>query len=306
MDASSGSSLLRLSEAVRVLPGPTNIGIILESVSPDGKTGVYLVDSGNDKEAGRKILRLLEENGWVLRGIVNTHSNADHIGANEYLQGKTGCGIWASRGESSFIQHPVIESSFLWGGYPFREIRSKFFLAKPSRVTGLLGEGIDHPDFSSIPLAGHYFDQVGILSRDGVAFLGDGIFGEEILSKYGIPYIYDVREFRASLGRIRALEASHYVPSHGGIIDDRAELGRLVDANLRVSLEVEESIVAILKKKQGFEGILKSLCDGYSVTLGHAQYILIGNTLRSFLSYLSDEGKARFSFEDNVMYWEGV
>lgn len=295
-----------MSEAVRVLPGPTNIGIILESESTDGKSGVYLVDSGNDKEAGRKILKILGECGWVLRGIVNTHSNADHIGANEYLQGKTGCGIWATRGESSFIQYPVIESSFLWGGYPFKEIRSKFFLAKPSKVTGFIGEGPAHPDFSFIPLEGHYFDQAGILSRDGVAFLGDAIFGEEVLAKYGIPYIYDVRAFRESLERIRTLEASRYVPSHGGIIDDPAELGRLVDANLRVSLEVEEAILSILKRKQGFEDILKALCDRYSVTLGYAQYILIGNTLRSYLSYLSDGGKARFSFEDNVMYWEGV
>ena len=100
----------------------------------------YLIDSGGDKDAGKKILKILNGNGWNLQGIINTHSNADHIGGNRYLQKQTGCRIFSAAMELPFIKHPFLEPSFLYGGYPCKDLRHKFLLADESEAVDLSDE----------------------------------------------------------------------------------------------------------------------------------------------------------------------
>lgn len=77
-------------------------------------TDVYLIDSGNDKDAGRKVHKILRENGWNLKGIINTHSNADHIGGNKYLQQQTGCKIFTDGIEAAFTRYPLRAVISVW------------------------------------------------------------------------------------------------------------------------------------------------------------------------------------------------
>ncbi len=86
-------------------------------IQSPAKIGIYkindtqacLIDSGSDKEAGRKVRQVLEKMGWHLTAIYNTHSNADHIGGNKYLQSETGCKIYAPGIECNFTRHPILE-----------------------------------------------------------------------------------------------------------------------------------------------------------------------------------------------------
>lgn len=126
---------------------PAKIGVYTED-----QEKVWLIDSGSDKEAGRKVRQILDKEGWKLQGIINTHSNADHIGGNRYLQNQTGCRIYAGGIEGAFTRYPVLEPSFLYGGYPCRDLRHKFLMAQESQVCELGAEGFPK-ELEILPLA---------------------------------------------------------------------------------------------------------------------------------------------------------
>ena len=62
--------------------------------------------------------KLLDERGWKLKAIYNTHSNADHIGGNKYLQAQTGCQIFAPGIECAFTNYPILERPFCTAAIP--------------------------------------------------------------------------------------------------------------------------------------------------------------------------------------------
>ena len=105
--------LIQVGPRSYYINAPVKIGL---SLLQDNQ--VCLIDSGNDKDAGRKIRQLLEQHGWQLQMILNTHSNADHIGGNQYLQKQTGCHIYAPGIECALTRHPLLEPSYLYGGFP--------------------------------------------------------------------------------------------------------------------------------------------------------------------------------------------
>ena len=285
----------QLSESTWVLEGPTNIGFI------ERDNDVILVDSGNDKESGRKLNRILQDRNWRLKAVINTHSNADHIGGNAYLQRNLDCEIYASRIEKTFIESPTLETAFLWGGLEIKDIRNKFFHARPSQVTKTLEKDAEIENgLRTISLAGHYFDMIGIESPDRILFIADSLFGEDILKKYKIPFIYDVREFKQTIEKLKEHNALYYVPSHGPIESD---IHQVADKNLALVASLEEQLVSILEKAMSFDRILQAMCNALGITLNAGQYALIGSTIRSFLSYLYDDDIIEYQFVENIMMW---
>ena len=113
--------LIKVNDKTFYIDCPAKIGVYQA-----GENEVYLIDAGSDKDAGRKVRQILEKNEWTLKGILNTHSNADHIGGNAYLSRNTGCPVFTDGIEAAFTEHPILEPSFLYGGYPFKDLRHKF------------------------------------------------------------------------------------------------------------------------------------------------------------------------------------
>jgi len=263
-------------------------------------TDVYLIDSGNDKDAGRKIRQIMDKNGWKLKAILNTHSNADHIGGNRYLQSQTGCMIFANGIETAFTRYPLLEPSFLYGGYPSGELRHKFLMAQGSEVRDI--SDTDFPgEIEIIPLPGHFFDMVGFRTPDDVVFLADCISSRKTLDKYGIPFIYDVDAYLKTLDTVETMQAAMFVPAH---TEASADIVELVRYNRIKVLEIADRILDFCKTAATFEEILQEMFNQYGLVMNFEQYVLVGSTIRSYMSWLRDTKKADVRFENNRMLWE--
>lgn len=288
--------LIKVGENTYYIKNATNIGIYKID-----NQNVYLIDSGNDKDAGKKILRIVEEQGWKIKGIINTHSNADHIGGNKLIQDRTGCDILGFNIEKCFTEYPILESAFLYGGYPFKDLRNKFLCAKESNVINInsnLPNGLEY-----FPLKGHFFDMIGIKTSDNVIFLADSLFSEETITKYHLFFIYDVKEYLNTLELLRKIEGKLFIPSH---VEATENITHLIEINKSKIEEILEKIYNICKNGITFEEILKYIFDEYNLNLNLNQYVLVGSTIRSYLAYLCDENKITYEFKDNKMVWKKI
>ena len=286
--------LVNVGEKTYYIKNATNIGIYKIDDS-----SVYLIDTGNDKDAGKKILKIIDEQGWNVKGIITTHSNADHIGGNKVIQDRTNCEIYAYNIEKLFTEFPILESSFLYGGYPFKDIRNKFLLAKQSVVIPIennLPEGLEY-----FTLKGHFFDMIGVKTSDNVYFLADSLFSEETITKYHLFFIYDVREFLNTLDFLNTFNGSLYIPSH---CEATKDISSLIELNRNKVNEIVNNICNICEKEKSFEEILKYIFDEYNLTMNANQYVLVGSTIKSYLSYLYDEKKLCYEFKENKMIWK--
>ena len=289
--------LIQVSERSFYIQSPAKIGLVTLS-----DRDVCLIDSGNDKDAGRKVRQLLDANGWRLTAIYNTHSNADHIGGNKYLQGQTGCRIYAPGIEQAFTRAPVLEPSFLYGGYPFRELRHKFLMAQESDVQPLTQEVLPE-GFTLLPLPGHFFDMAGVRTPDDVVYLADCLSSRETLEKYQIGFVYDVAAYLETLERVKTMQAKWFVPAHA---EAGAEIAPLAQYNIDKVWEIAGRILEVCRQPLCFEAILQRLFAAYRLSMDFQQYVLVGSTVRSYLAWLKDTGKLTARCEDNLLLWERV
>ena len=289
--------LVQVAENTYYINSPSKIGVY--RVSDDD---VWLIDSGNDKDAGRKIQKILDAQGWKLTAIINTHSNADHDGGNTLLQNRLNCAVYSTPMENIVVENPILEPTFLYGGYPFKKLRSKFLMATPSKAQDIaeakLPEGMEY-----FRLPGHFWDMIGVKTPDDVYFLADCIFGESTVNKYHISFFYDLTAQFETLDMVEKLEGKLFIPAHAEPMED---IKPLVKLNRDKSLEILDVLLEICKEPMHFELVLKKVFEHYALTMDHAQYVLVGSTIRSYLAYLCDHGKVENYVEDNMLLWKTV
>lgn len=292
-------ALIKLTDAVFVLKAPTNIGVIKAA---DGSAVV--IDTGIDESVARKLLRELEHEGLQIKAIINTHAHADHIGGNSFIVSRTKAVIYASEAETALLENPLLEPSMLIGGaYPWKEMRNKFLLAKPSTVSEKLTDGtvtINNIPLEIIPLAGHSLGHIGVL-YDGVLFTGDAYISAIALEKYSIPYNVDIPTYLSSLEKLANIQCQWFVPSHG---DPAQDISCDLENNRTTVLKQIQLLEDWLHEPQTAEELLVKLCSHLGTSAANPSlFFLYRTAVLAYLSYLYETNRAKTTLQDNRLLW---
>ncbi len=288
--------LIQLGKKTYYIKNHTNIGVYLLD-----DTHVYLIDTGNDKDAGKKILKIIEEQGWQIVGIINTHSHADHTGGNHIIQERTNATVYNYQLENVFTEYPLLEPSFLYGGFPMEQLKNKFLYAQTSHshsIENNLPTGLEY-----ISLKGHSFHHIGIKTDDEVYFLGDSIISIETIEKYHIFYLCDIKETLHSLDILETLKGNWFIASH---VEATKQITSIIEENRNQIHRIIETILEFCREKITFETLLKKIFEHFDMNMNLNQYFLISCTLRSYISYLCNEQKLNYFFENNTMFYQTV
>ncbi len=288
---------IQAGERTYYIDGPSRIGIYRMD-----EERVCLIDSGNDKSAGKKALKILAENGWRPEMILNTHSHADHVGGNRVIQERTGCKAYCAGPDRVFVEYTALEPAFLFGGSPYKELRNKFLLAQESRAEELTEEVLPE-GMRMMRIDGHSFSMTAFGTEDGIWFIADGISGANIIEKYQISFLYDVEEYLKSLDRLKGLEGRLFIPSHGEVYTDMVSI---VETNRNKVFEIADLLKDICKEGAGTEEVIQKVFDRYGLVMDANQYVLAGSTLRSYLSWMKGRGEIEAGFRGNRLWWRAA
>ena len=288
--------LIQLGGNTWYIPGRVNVGYYEES----GKG--YLIDTGLDDDYGRKLLRAIESRNVPLCAIINTHSNADHIGGNSFIQKRTKCKVWTTRFEALITESPKIEPMFLWGAFPFSDIRNKFMEAKPSKAEVISNEGtIMDTALTAVPLPGHFLDMIGILTPDNVFFIADSLFDPEVIRKYFFMVMLDITSAHNTFDQIESTNAEWFVPSHAEPVRD---VKHLVEANRNAVRNLSEEILTACTQARSKEEILIELASKHGIEMDASHFLLNQSSIAAHLTWLSEKGLVEHFMDGFRLLWK--
>ncbi len=260
-----------------------------------------LIDSGSNQHQAAEVLHILGELGWVVGAIFNTHAHADHCGGNQYIQTKSRCQILASSIEAAFINNPILTPYSLYSSFPIKLLTSKFLMPAPSQVSRIIGPGvqdINGIELEILDLAGHSLGQMGIITPDGILFVGDSLIAQTELELNPVLYVSDLGKQFKALDMLRTKSHLSFYLSHGGDIENI--LGS-IDLNYGVLNDILHMLEDILRKPCSREEIIREVIARKGLQINRNHYFRLGASISAFLSYLCNEGQAITYTENNYL-----
>lgn len=265
------------------------------------KTGVYclgngevvLIDGCDHKKSAHDLDCYLEEHGWRVKAIINTHAHIDHITGDKYFKEKYNCEVFSSETEHHLIELCNLEGQIYFNAIPINRERSYFF--RPVSVKANPVSKAEYlKGFEFVSLPGHSFGMMGIKTPDNVWFTGDAVLSRQTFESYKLPFFFDINKSIETQKMLATLKGDYFVPSHADAGESIAELS-LYNAEC---LEKLKDYFLSISDKRTLEEIFAVCAEELSLKIDNDLYGKLLVTVKSFLQALIEDGKLDASIEN--------
>ncbi|MEG1311321.1 MAG: MBL fold metallo-hydrolase [Romboutsia sp.] len=287
------------------IKGGTNTGLYLY----DDNT-CLMIDPGLSGLRPKRIIKLLKSYNLNLRYIINTHEHNDHYAAcAQFKEEYKDLLILSSEYSKLYIEHPELFSKYIMGGksnkFMDEKLRNKYL--DKFKIDKVIGDGIielNREELNIIDFKGHTPGSLGILTKDKILFVGDALIGQNMLRKYDLLFMYDIKEQRESLNKLKQIKFDYLVVSHGDKIISKEESYDLINNHEMAIKKYLKQIIEQLNEPIGLEMLLKNIIKNNNLSNNYKEYHFFKSSVVSIISYLIDLDEVGYLLnEGELLYY---
>lgn len=255
-------------------------------------TDIVLMDTGYARLDRSALVNLIEGNGFRLRGILCSHAHFDHTGNVRFLQQRYGCQAAAQIIEAGISVNPdAYRANYVALTYG----KSREYLLEecfPADV--IIPADAGHLDFCGarfgiLQLPGHSAGHIGVVTPDGVAYLGDCLIDEEQIAAAKLPTSMFIARDLESKESLRNLRRPAYIIAHKQVLTD---IGPLIDRNIDFIHDKGRELLEDLEDGMSFDQWIYAFCQRENVrTRNEFKFSIVERNFANFVDWLTDEGK---------------
>ena len=255
-------------------------------------TDIVLMDTGYARLDRSALVNLIEGNGFRLRGIICSHAHFDHTGNVRYLQQRYGCQAAAQIIEAGISVNPdAYRANYVALTYG----KSREYLLEecfPADV--IIPADAGHLDFCGarfgiLQLPGHSAGHIGVVTPDGVAYLGDCLIDEEQIAAAKLPTSMFIARDLESKESLRNLRRPAYIIAHKQVLTD---IGPLIDRNIAFIHDKGRELLEDLEDGMSFDQWIYAFRQRENVrTRNEFKFSIVERNFANFVDWLTDEGK---------------
>ncbi|MBF4692100.1 MBL fold metallo-hydrolase [Fusibacter ferrireducens] len=248
---------------------------------------IVLLDSGYGIGEREGINALIDDNGYHVYGIINSHAHIDHVGNNMFFKEKDKAIIAMTRLEAALCSSEESVKAY-FGGHTLKSVRGHFetmitetdILIDPEDECIEMGGAI----FKIIPTPGHSPAHISIITPDDVVYVGDTLISYEVMQGAKMPYAFILSVDFMSKKKLAKLNCEHFIVAHKGIYSN---IENLVNDNIAFYKQRAQRVYDVVHKPMTLEEILRAVIREFNINVRsiHKQRV-INRMMCSFVDYL--------------------